>query len=82
MRYFQTFRVYGSGYFPYDMLRYDHCFPADQDSVLEMTPDLLGEKRRLKMGRWVGSKTEIPTVQRWASFGWTVEVDSVVNLKP
>jgi len=31
--------------FPTDMLRYDSCYPADQDSVLEMTASCSREDR-------------------------------------
>lgn len=64
--------VRGSGRFPIDMLRYDRCYPADGHLGLDE-----GEPYEVRLAqvhdrglqkRW--------TPQRWASFGWTLTVES------
>jgi hypothetical protein len=59
-----VFTVVGSGQFPFDMLRYDHCWPTwgDQSGLLTHT-----EQRRITLSGLTG-----PTPARWASFGWKV----------
>jgi hypothetical protein len=60
------FDVVGSGYFPYDMLRYDRCWPAKESEA----PKLNGRMKvndRIEMTGY-----SEPTVGRWQSFGWTV----------
>ncbi len=83
MRYVQTFYVTGSLSFPLDMLRYDACFPASQDAVGELIA-ALGTHRerpkpfwRVELARYVRTKTEMPTVDRWASFMYEVEAKSI-----
>ena len=83
MKYLQTFRVHGSSRFPVDMLRYDSCWPASEDYSIEISDSCgLGDKRMVKLCRWVESKTALPTVGRWESFGWKVEMNSIVTMKP
>jgi hypothetical protein len=69
-----AFAVVGSGEFPFDMLRYDKCWPASQaDSGRMPDPALvgvLGRQRRIEMHGLVK-----PTAGRWRSFGWTVIED-------
>ncbi len=73
MKYYQTFIVSGKGVFPYDMLRYDHCWSGTQDSVIIMCRDSdFNFLRHVNISRYVHTKTEMPTIGRWASFGWTV----------
>lgn len=75
MRY-QTFTVRWRGHFPLDMLRYDSCFPADQEAVntiqrslTEPSPGVLAAK----LARHVRTKKATPTLARWASFLCAVE---------
>lgn len=67
MKYFQKFSVTGTGPFPFDMLRYDYCYPADSDSAMEMGET---ENRTVWLSRRVGLPENQPTGGRWASFGW------------
>ena len=73
--YLHSVVVVGSGYFPVDMLRYDHCWPADTESAMEVVnrdrDDLKGSRkvRVLCLDR----KGWKPTVDRWRSFGWDVK---------
>lgn len=65
------FTVEGSGTFPYDMLRYDRCWPSTEahDSGLPYTPPHGGslDKKRITL-TGLGE----PTQGRWESFGWRV----------
>lgn len=66
------FTVTGRGSFPYDMLRYDACWPANTESANMMdevhaTP---GERRAVKTLRL--RSHNVPTPERWASFMWKV----------
>jgi hypothetical protein len=79
MKYSQSFFVTGKGTFPFDMLRYDQCFPATQDATVSIDSEVPGN-RSIQMRRYVADKTTMPTTGRWASFGWTVSVTSTVKL--
>lgn len=79
MKYSQCFYVMGSGTFPFDMLRYDGCFPASQDAVVALDSEVPGN-RSIQMRRYVSAKDQLPTAGRWASFGWTVSNVSTVKL--
>lgn len=59
----------GSGPFPFDMLRYDHCFPGSEIYSSEMGRDhydhdrvVIVSRYQQQPGRW--------TTARWKSFGW------------
>lgn len=64
------FIVRGSGEFPYDMLRYDACWPEHE----------LGERSSRQLsGGWDRGPREVTllterhvTPRRWESFGWKV----------
>lgn len=75
MKYYQIFTVMGkAGTFPTDMLRYDCCFPANQDASLfgkSFNPDANG-LICVALKRYVSRKDQMPTSERWASFGWKV----------
>lgn len=60
------FEVSGAGQFPFDMLRYDSCWPRRQTDVLDMTSARAGQRTVSLLG------LSAPTVARWESFGWTV----------
>ena len=75
--YVTTFEVTGRGSFPFDMLRYDQCFPADTGSANNMS----------RSGEYDVPQHELPvivlhhfhdhpewepTFGRWASFGWGI----------
>jgi hypothetical protein len=85
MKYIQFFTVQGkASTFPFDMLRYDGCYPTDSDAVEALTytrADAMvrDENGKMKfpvvsarMARYVDRKDIPPTFARWASFGWTV----------
>lgn len=65
------FTVTGHGPFPFDMLRYDKCYPDTSEDVVKMdkpTPRLGLDPRSVNMSSTAGA----PTAERWSSFGWTV----------
>lgn len=70
MKYRQTFTVTGSGVFPLDMLRYDACWPAHEREIWMLGGS--AETRDVHISRNVEGKHDVPTLARWASFGWTV----------
>jgi len=70
-----VFTVEGSGEFPFDMLRYDTCWPEREFDTPKLGRQFdgprLGPARSTK--RTVGMiGLRGPTVDRWASFGWKV----------
>lgn len=62
-----TFQVTGKGVFPFDMLRYDGCYPMDTGSAQLLPETVL---RTIKLVAPDGHCTE----GRWNSFLWSVEV--------
>jgi len=65
------FTVSGHGVFPYDMLRYDRCWPATEDMSAKLSWD--PRSVRAVQQRAVTMKgTRLPTIGRWHSFGWHV----------
>lgn len=69
-----SFTVSGSGEFPFDMLRFDSCWPRTGHDVSLMTMTYANSgvsppKREIKME---SVSRGGPTVERWVSFGWAV----------
>jgi hypothetical protein len=62
----RSFRVRGSGEFPFDMLRYDECWPAGADDAAAMNKT----GRRLITLRVANHFA--PTEARWNSFNWKI----------
>lgn len=60
------FTVEGSGVFPYDMLRYDRCWPAHE------SPDSVQIGRTSRPRQVTLRGLQPATVGRWESFGWKV----------
>jgi hypothetical protein len=66
------FTVEGKGEFPFDILRYDQCWPKreSEDSV-SLAPFERGSRfRETRQVTLVGMSE--PTDGRWRSFGWRV----------
>lgn len=72
MKYYQVFTVTGMGHFPLDMLRYDHCWPAYEREMYLINNHEDPRSRSITIARRVDTKNEMPTIERWDSFGWTV----------
>lgn len=61
------YEVTGRGQFPFDMLRYDRCWPTHESEAGKLA-DHYGTVR----GTFQITGYSEPTVGRWQSFGWTV----------
>lgn len=70
------FTVKGSGEFPYDMLRYDACFPQTSTDINIMMDRAVGQ-REVRMVTCRAHKTDTLTPARWESFGWTVDARTI-----
>jgi hypothetical protein len=68
-----TFIVEGNGVFPFDMMRYDQCWPytGEDSAKLDHHYDS-GGIRRVTMQTFGDRFTNRPTRARWASFTWRV----------
>jgi hypothetical protein len=67
-----TFKVQGKGTFPFDMLRYDCCYPADSQSASDLIVYDRDDRRRLRTITLRSQITVRPTEDRWRSFHWSV----------
>ena len=63
--------VTGRGEFPWDMLRYDRCWPMSSSDVGKL--DATREPRSIL----ICSYTQ-PTLARWSSFGWSCGVEKLI----
>jgi hypothetical protein len=63
------YMVTGTGRFPFDMLRRDSAWPADESQSYLLAGDD-GDLRSTRTVRLRG--LNFPTVGRWRSFGWSV----------
>lgn len=64
-----SFTVEGGGEFPFDMLRYDQCWPTGSMDAAAITHE---GKRRVALNGVAGLPGNYPTHARWLSFGWRV----------
>lgn len=62
--------VEGSGRFPFDMLRYDACWPYDESDSHTLEREDERNRRVVLCRRSVNDKE--CTRERWQSFGWSV----------
>lgn len=84
--YLHRFQVRGAGIVPFDMLRYDCCFPNSEgeDSAKLEAATFPGGKREayvVTLCRWSDRRDWQPTADRWRSFGWQV-VDGSHEVRP
>jgi hypothetical protein len=74
-KYSCEFTVTGHGSLPLDMLRYDRATPLTQEDVKENSY-VLDTPAQIRLIRFTQGKGnnygDMPTVDRWKSFGWTV----------
>ena len=66
-----TFTVEGNHEFPFDMLRYDRCWPAREGEIASLAPHARSEMYRTTR-RVTLCGLRAPTADRWKSFGWKV----------
>jgi len=73
-RTYWVFKVEGEGVFPYDMLRYDNCWPRTQEAAAAMThlTHRFSDQKDKHVVVELVSQLRAPTVGRWESFGWAV----------
>lgn len=73
------FTVRGGGAFPLDMLRYNSCWPARGVDVVALHRGM-GQPHRATAAREVTLEgVDVPTNDRWESFGWTVISHEIVR---
>lgn len=70
------FVVRGAGAFPFDMLRYDHCYPATQEDSAKLD-HYERDLRRVVLWADAPHKHWLPEIDRWKSFSWEVQNGSV-----
>ena len=74
----ERFTVTGLGQFPFDMLRYDGCYPSSEQEarkLQEYCNNLYTTERSLGQRLTVELRTchqSAPTLGRWSSFLWRV----------
>lgn len=74
------FTVAGHGRFPFDMLRYDCCYPASPQDVSKlMILSMPVDGRESHEVTLIAAKPIGPTEGRWSSFGWTVTKQEVLR---
>jgi hypothetical protein len=75
------FTVRGTGLFPFDMLRYDSCWPKSQEDTAAIEATTRRRTRgsienpgpaELTVVTLLTIGTNAPTEARWDSFGWKV----------
>lgn len=67
----RIFKVTGNGQFPFDMLRYDACWPeTTKDAILLQTPEDHVAFVELRTITLVTASKNAPTAKRWESFLW------------
>ncbi len=83
LKYKQTFTVKGKFQFPIDMLRYDGCFPFDESDggKIERAMDAGCDPWEVKLMRYVETKNNLRTIDRWRSFCAEVVTESVETTK-
>lgn len=75
----RSFVVVGSGIFPFDMLRYDQCWPkSESPDSSAIAVGMYGESALgLRRVTLVTDNPHAPTMGRWESFTWKVEDGSI-----
>ena len=78
---FVRFKVKGNFQFPIDMLRHDQCYPLTPTDSATISNSYLArnpEGFEVELGTYTSHRwANVPNVERWASFGWFVDPDSV-----
>jgi hypothetical protein len=83
LKFVQTFQVRGSGRFPIDMLRYDHCFPAAEEESPKIAAAVYGSPKpwEVRLKRYIELSAQRPTGDRWRSFSAEVVEESIETKK-
>lgn len=78
-KFFHEYWVTGRGVFPFDMLRYDHAWPAGESQSYKLEAGFYGERAPLRSVKLWSHKS--PTIARWDSFNWVVTATEPVGTK-
>jgi hypothetical protein len=78
-RTFYEYFVTGSGVFPFDMMRYDHCWPATGEDAAKLEWERMGSERSRKLRSIKMHSYNEPTIDRWSSFTWSVGTEKLEN---
>lgn len=81
--YVTTFSVGGRSDFPLDMLRYDNCYPARSEDAAAIVATIArydGEHETIKLEKRHAGKDPNLTPDRWASFVWSLDRDSIETI--
>lgn len=65
----KIFTVVGTGYFPFEMLTRDQCWPKTEDDAELLSGDFREHHRDIMLET---SRRESPTTGAWYSRGWGV----------
>lgn len=69
----RIFKVQGRGGFPFDMLRYDECWPeTTNDALMLQHPDTLEGLKAVRTITMATASRNAPNAKRWESFLWRV----------
>tara|TARA_Y100000310_G_scaffold180110_1_gene180010 strand:- start:92 stop:343 length:252 start_codon:yes stop_codon:yes gene_type:complete len=83
MPYTQTFIV-TCKQLPLDMLRYDRCYPFDNNSILALISQdfnkIAQESFNVRLSRIMLNKNDTLTIDRWNSFGCSISDIHVTKL--
>jgi hypothetical protein len=64
--------VTGRGAFPFDMLRYDSCWPASSEDAAKLDMQFANAEHAYRQHRSIRMRSyREPTVERWSSFNWS-----------
>jgi len=74
------FTATGRGPFPSDMLRYDSCFPMDENEIHFLTTKLDAGTRTVRLATNHEGATHWLKPARWKSFGWTINILNTLKL--
>ena len=76
-RHLYEYHVTGTGTFPFDMLRFDGCWPATGEDAAEIYNTIESNIEDTRPRRSIKLRSyKEPTVARWHSFTWSVSVDT------
>ncbi len=77
----REFTVEGCGEFPFDMLRYDSCWPYQGDDAGQLASRRHERDTNIQSRRVVLQGIQDPTAERWRSFNWKVVGMGAIRLR-
>jgi hypothetical protein len=64
--------VTGAGVFPFDMMRFDSCWPATGEDAARLEWERINSAKGRSLRSIRMRSYKPPTIARWASFVWSV----------